>query len=180
MLPSDQAAGLSRMLLPPPSPRASMEKSNFIQILEEHPVNQNTAGCQRSLSRTVLSHTVALSILLLHSLDRDINKKRKGAITVTKALTAQGKWHVNSSSGQPAGSWSWLVITMLPALCSSRRSKPSSPLRGFVCCGAGCVFLCSDTHPGAEAQQPRAPLLIVQAIKRPPPGCFVSDLKLPK
>lgn len=71
-----------------------------MQISEEHSVNQNTAGCQRSLSRTVLSHTMALSILLLHSLDRDINKKRKQAITVTKALTAQGKWHVNSASGR--------------------------------------------------------------------------------
>lgn len=48
----------------------------------------------------MLSHTMALSILLLHSLDRDINKKRKRAITVTKALTAQGKWHVNSSWGR--------------------------------------------------------------------------------
>lgn len=48
----------------------------------------------------MLSHTMALSILLLHSLDRDINKKRKQAITVTKALTAQGKWHVNSASGR--------------------------------------------------------------------------------
>lgn len=48
----------------------------------------------------MLSHTTALSILLLHSLDRDINKERKQAITVTKALTAQGKWHVNSASGR--------------------------------------------------------------------------------
>ncbi|XP_009464203.1 PREDICTED: heparan-sulfate 6-O-sulfotransferase 2-like [Nipponia nippon] len=30
----------------------------------------------------------------------DINKKRKRAITVTKALTAQGKRHVNSASGR--------------------------------------------------------------------------------
>lgn len=106
------------------SPCASME-NNFIQILEEHPVNQNTAGCQRSQSRTVLSHTTALSILLLHSLDRDINKKRKQAITVTKALTAQGKWHVNSASGRLklAGN-NHAPLT---------HSNPFSPLCGWVC-----------------------------------------------
>lgn len=80
-------------------------KNNFIQILEEHPVNQNTARCQYSLTRALLSHTVALSILPLHSPDRDINKKRKQAITVTKALTARGKWHVSSSRGQAGVSW---------------------------------------------------------------------------
>lgn len=95
-LPSNLCPGGSFLLHYAALPR----KNNFIQILEGHPVNQNTAGCQHSLSRTVLSHTMALSILLLHSLDRDINKKRKRAITVTKALTAQGKWHVNSSSGR--------------------------------------------------------------------------------
>lgn len=80
-------------------------KNNLIQILEEHPVNQNTARCQRSLTRALPSHTVALSILLLHSPDRDINTKRKQAITVTKALTARGKRRVSSSPGQAGVSW---------------------------------------------------------------------------
>lgn len=112
-------------------------KNNFIQILEEHPVNQNTAGCQRNLSRAVLSHTMAVPILLLHSLDRDINKKRKRAITMTKSLTAEGEWHVNSSSGRVklAGN------NCAPALYHSQHLKSTSLLCGFVCCGAGHILL---------------------------------------
>lgn len=99
----------------------------------------------------MLSHTVALSILLLRSLDRDINKKRKWAITVTKALTAEGKWHVNLSSGRlelagnnyapcsarltaletfPAAVWVCLAVeqgTFFQAAIPTRALRHSSP-----------------------------------------------------
>lgn len=118
----------------------------------------------------MLSHTVALSILLLHSLDRDINKKRKRAITVTKALTAQGKWHVNLSSGR---------LELAGNNCAPRSVRLTAPetflADGWVCLAVeqGMSFPCSDTHLSAQPQQPRAP----QAIKRPSSVCFVSDLK---
>lgn len=90
---------------------------------------------------------MALSILLLRSPDRDINKKRKWAITVTKALTAQGKWHVNSSAGQSPGRQELAGSNYTPPTHTAHSTQDPSPPVVLHAQGQGTSFCATDTLP---------------------------------